>query len=132
MLVRVIAVAVRAMRVMGKVIGRGRRRLRVGLRRNHVHFGSGQAAAAHSARLNPRANIERRRSILKHLERHARIHQRAKQHVAADSGKTLQVTDPHRFQILIGRGYAPRLARISAGRMAFIEPERKPVQSSVT
>jgi len=28
--------------------------------------------------------------------------------------------------------YAPRRVRTSAGRIAFIEPERKPVQSSVT
>ena len=106
------------------------------VRSDHVHLGGGQSAAAHLARLQPRAYIQRGGGFLKARERNARIQQGAQQHVAAYAGKTLQVSNSHRFVILNGRPritlYAPRRARTSAGRIAFIDPERKPAQSRVT
>ena len=59
------------------------------VRRNHVHLGSSQAAAAHLAHLQARAHAERGRRPLKAVERNARVHHRAQQHIAADAGKTL-------------------------------------------
>ena len=70
------------------------------LRRNHVNFGCGQAAAAHLALLQPRAHIQRGCRLFKQGERNAGIHQGAQQHVAAYARKTLQISNTHRIVIL--------------------------------
>ena len=54
-------------------------------RRNHVDLGSGQATAAHLAHLKTRAYIQRGRCFFETGKGDARIHQGAKQHVAADA-----------------------------------------------
>jgi hypothetical protein len=66
----------------------------------HVHFHRRQPAAAHFAHLQARAHVQRGRRLGEQVERHARIHQRAQQHVSADPGKALQIADFHRFVIL--------------------------------
>jgi len=70
---------------------------------NHVHFGSRQAPAHHSALLQPRANIQRSGSLGQQLKGNSRIHKGAKQHIAADAGKALKVSNSHRVVILNGR-----------------------------
>ena len=70
------------------------------VRRNHVHFGCGQAAPAHLAHLKACAHTERDRRFFKTGEGNACIHQGAQQHVAAYAGKTLQISNTHRFVIL--------------------------------
>ena len=74
------------------------------IRPDHVHFGSGNAAAAHLARFQARAYIQRSRRLFKPSERHAGVYERAKHHVAAYAGKTLQVSSAHRDEILYFRG----------------------------
>ncbi len=72
-------------------------RLRDGaLGRDDVHLGPRDSPAGHLARLQPRADVQRRRGLLQRIQGNAGIHQRAQEHVAADSGKALQVANSHR------------------------------------
>lgn len=54
------------------------------LRREHVHLGRCQPAAAHLAQLQARAHVERGCRLFKQRERDPRVDQRAQKHVAAD------------------------------------------------
>jgi hypothetical protein len=50
-----------------------------------IDLGPYDAAAAHLAHLEMSANIERSSCLFKQVKRHARIDERAQQHVAADA-----------------------------------------------
>src|SRR5438105_9228492 len=63
----------------------------------HIHFGSRNPAAVHARDLQPRPDVERRDRLLQKPPRHSRIHQRPQEHIAADSGKTIQVSDSHKL-----------------------------------
>ena len=76
-----------------------RRRIVAG---HHVNFGSCDAAAAHFAHLKARTYIQCGGRLLKQAERNACIHKGAKQHVAADAGKTFQISNAHWSRILNG------------------------------
>ena len=65
------------------------------LGRKHVDFRRGNTAAAHLARFEPRAYIERGRRLCKVAEGNTGIDQRAQQHVAANAGKALQISNSH-------------------------------------
>ena len=65
------------------------------LGRKHVDFRRGNTAAAHLARFEPRAYIERGRRFGKVAEGNTGIDQRAQQHVAANAGKALQISNSH-------------------------------------
>jgi hypothetical protein len=85
-----------------RVLVRRRIRLNPGLNRgrNHIHFGCGQPAAAHLAHLKARADVELGCRFFKKRKGNARIHQGAQQHIAADAGKTLKISNSHRQAIL--------------------------------
>src|SRR6201998_4385105 len=56
-----------------------------------------------------RSQIQRRSGLFKQIKRHTRIHKRAKQHVAADAGEALQISDSHGNEILPTRRAASAL-----------------------
>lgn len=68
--------------------------------RQHIHFGSSNAAAAHFPHLEMRAYVQRRSRLGQCVERNSGIDKGAQQHVAADPGETLQISNAHRFLIL--------------------------------
>lgn len=55
------------------------------VRREHIHFGRGQPAAAHFAHFETRADMEGRGRLREKLKRDPGIDQRAQKHVAADA-----------------------------------------------
>jgi hypothetical protein len=70
------------------------------VRREHVHLGGCNSAAADLAHFEPRAYVQRSRRLFKAVEGNTRIHKSAQQHVAADAGKTFQIANSHRDVIL--------------------------------
>src|ERR1700722_12274196 len=75
---------------------------------DHIHFGPGDAATAHLPHLEARTHMQRLSRLLKQVEGNAGIHKGTKQHVAADAGKALQISNAHRSRILNGwLGAAP-------------------------
>ena len=67
----------------------------VGGMRNYVNLRSGQTGAGDFSHLQARTDIEGRRGPFEYGERDARVDERTKQHVAANAGKALQITDSH-------------------------------------
>src|SRR5579864_2154411 len=63
----------------------------------HVQLGSRNAAAVYVRDLQPRPNVQRRDRLLEDLRRHPSIHQRPQEHVAADTGETIQISDSHKL-----------------------------------
>ena len=96
--------------------------------RDHINLGPSQTGTGDFAHLEASAHIQRCGSLFDQRERNARVNERTEQHVAADAGKALKISDSHGSRC----NYAPRRMRTSAGSTAFKEPERKPVQSRVT
>lgn len=113
MSVALLVCCLRPMRVMSIFMRMGRIAAVRMLRRRtiagqHIHLGSRDTAAAHLAHLEARTHIQRGSRLLKQAERSAGIHKGAKQHVAADAGKALQISNAHRSRILNGwLGAAP-------------------------
>jgi len=66
-----------------------------------IDLGSGQPPSTHLAHLEARTYVERRGRLFKQGKRHARIYKRAKQHVAADAGETLQISDSHELKLYL-------------------------------
>jgi hypothetical protein len=64
--------------------------------REHIDLGGGQTAANDFAGLKAGANIEGCARFLEQTQRDACIDQGTEQHVAADTGKTLQICNSHR------------------------------------
>ncbi len=62
---------------------------------DHIDFGSSESAASDFAHLKASADVECRGSLFKHGKGHARIDERAEQHVAADAGKAIQIANSH-------------------------------------
>ena len=93
-----------------------------------VNLRSRDSAASHLAHFEARTHVQGRSGLLEQGERNAGVHQRAEQHVAADAGEAIEIGNSHRENC----NYAPRRISTSAGSTAFNEPDRKPVQSSVT
>ena len=60
-----------------------------------IHLSGADAAAQDLRNLQPGAYIQGGDGLLKQLWRHARVHQSAEKHIAADSGKTFEVRDAH-------------------------------------
>jgi hypothetical protein len=69
--------------------------MRVIVRRHHVNFRRRNPAAHHLPHFQPRAHIQRGRSLLKKRKGNTGIHKSPKKHVAADSRKTLKVSNTH-------------------------------------
>lgn len=69
-------------------------------RRNHVDLGRGDSTTHDFTRFKARAHVQRGRRFSQHVKGDAGVDQRAQQHVAADSRKALEITNPHRFVIL--------------------------------
>jgi hypothetical protein len=63
---------------------------------HHIYFGSGEAATTHLAHFEPRAHVQRHSCLGKCVERNADIHEGAQQHVAANAGEALQISNAHR------------------------------------
>jgi hypothetical protein len=63
--------------------------------RHHIDLGSGDSAAAHFAHLEARAYIQRRSRLSQSFKGNACIDKRAEQHVAADAGEALQISNSH-------------------------------------
>jgi hypothetical protein len=99
-----------------------------------VDLGSGEAAADDLVLFEPGTDIEQCRGVLQDGKRHTSIDKGAQEHVAADAGEAFEISNSHRENCKRPglSSYAPRRKRTSAGSTALREPERKPVQSSVT
>ena len=67
---------------------------------HYIDLGAGQPAAAYLAHFQVSADVERNCCLFKQGKRYARIHKRAKQHVAADAGEALQISDSHGNEIV--------------------------------
>src|SRR5277367_6210291 len=91
------------------------------LRCQNIYLSRVDAAAIHSAQAEFRPEMERLDGILKDLERNARIDQRGKEHISADSGEAIEIRNLHFADSLI---FIPLIAISDSGRSAFIEPER--------
>jgi hypothetical protein len=70
------------------------------LSHDYFNLGARQPAAHHCALLKPRVNIQRRCSLRQQLKGNSRIDKGAKQHIAADAGEALKVSNSHRVVIL--------------------------------
>ena len=62
----------------------------------HIDFGGGDSSAAHLAGFEACAHVQGRGGFGQALQWNAGIDQRAQQHVAADAGKALQISNSHR------------------------------------
>ena len=62
---------------------------------HHIDLRSSNTATADLAHLEARAHVQRRCCFGKHLKRNARIDKRAQQHIAADAGEALQISNSH-------------------------------------
>jgi hypothetical protein len=61
----------------------------------YMHSRSRDAAALHSFRpQRPALNAQQRQLRPQIIERHAGVHERAEQHVAADTGEAIEIRDP--------------------------------------
>lgn len=74
-----------------------------------IDLGSGQPAAADLPHFKMRANVQRGSRFLKQRKGHACVDKRAKQHVAADAGEALQISDSHGNEIVPTRRAASAL-----------------------
>src|SRR5271157_1227338 len=81
---------------------------------NDINFGRRNAIAIDPRHLQRGTNVEPLHRLLQQLERNARVHQRAKKHIAADAGKAFEVSNAH--------GSRPLARRTSAPRNAWWEP----------
>ena len=63
----------------------------------YMDLGAADAAAVYGFDLQTCADIERGRSLLQHIGGHAGIQQRAKEHIAGNSGKAVKIGDSHRW-----------------------------------
>ena len=66
-----------------------------------IDLGSSQPATTDLVHLKACTDIERRSRLFKQRKRHARIHKRAKQHVAADAGEAFQISDSHELKLYL-------------------------------
>ena len=78
-----------------------------------IDLGSGKAAAAYLAHLETCANVQCGSCLFKQGKGHARIYKRAKQHVAADAGEALQISDSHGNEIVPRTGLVRRVHQIA-------------------
>src|SRR6267378_4380876 len=73
-----------------------------------IYFGSRDPAPYYPGNLQPRPKlcrgVKRGDGFRQHSRRNSSIHQRAQKHVAADAGKTFEVSDAHRIQNLLATG----------------------------
>ncbi len=76
---------------------------------DNIDLDSGQPAPAYFAHLQTSADVQCASCLFKQGKRHARIHERAKQHVAADAGEALQISDSHGNEIVPMRRAASAL-----------------------
>ena len=60
-----------------------------------VHLGSGDPAAGNARNFELCAYSERRNCVLQQLRRHSGVDKRAEEHIAADTGETLEISDAH-------------------------------------
>ena len=65
-----------------------------------IDLGSGQASAAYLAHFDASAYVQRCSRFLKESEGYTRIDKCAEQHVAADAGEALQISDSHGNEIV--------------------------------
>jgi flagellar basal body rod protein FlgG len=63
-----------------------------------IYFGRRNSAAHNPRNLQTRAYVKRRHCVFQELWRHTHIQQRAQKHVAADSGKTVEVGYAHKVK----------------------------------
>src|SRR5437870_11769552 len=69
---------------------------------NHLNLGCADAATSYPQDFQMRAYVEGGDGFLEKLGRDSGVHQRGEEHVAADSGKAVEVGDAHR-KIVVGR-----------------------------
>jgi hypothetical protein len=62
----------------------------------NIHLGGGNAAAQHARNFQPRSNSESRHGFFQRTRRNSGIQECAQKHIAADAGKTLEISDAHR------------------------------------
>ena len=95
-LVRVAAVRVGFVRVTGLGVGVVVVRFMcLSVRCDHVHFDCGDAASHHFAHFKTGAYVQRDGGLREGVEGNAGVNQCAEQHVAANAGKTFQISNTH-------------------------------------
>ena len=98
----IVPMLVRLVAIMGVIVAVGMGVLVVrmffsgSLADENLDLGRAQTAAHHLARFESGAHLECARSVGKKSEGNTGIDHRAQQHVAADSGKAVQITNTHR------------------------------------
>src|SRR6266853_3518584 len=73
---------------------------------DHINFGRTDPAPIYPRDLQTRPDLERLNGLLEDLGRNSSINQCAQKHIAADSGKAVEVCDPHRkcrWSLVVGR-----------------------------
>lgn len=65
-----------------------------------IDLGSGESAAADFAHLETCADVQCRSGLFEQGKGHARVDKGAEQHVAADAGEALQISDSHGNEIV--------------------------------
>ena len=97
-----------------------------------IDLGRLNATAAYPGNAKLSSQPQRSCRSLEQIDGGACIDQRAHQHVAADAGEALQVSDPHRSQSPVPEVGMAKPVSTSMGSTSFMDPERYPSQSRET
>ena len=94
MIVRMMRIAILRSLVLGRTgYGRGLMQPTID---HDVDLGRSNAATAYPGDAQLRSQRQRSRGLLQPIDGCACVHQRAHQHVAADTGKAFQISNPHK------------------------------------
>lgn len=97
-----------------------------------IDFCGINATAVDAVQIEVNAEVERIDSFLKNGNGDARIDERGKEHVSADTGEAVEIGDLHRVVSgTTGSGSGWFQPIVEAGRRVFMEPLRKPSRSRV-
>ncbi len=64
---------------------------------DHVHLRRRNPAAVYGRKPQGRAKVQRQHGLFEQGAGNARIHKSTQQHVSADSGETIKISDSHNF-----------------------------------
>src|SRR6476646_6217845 len=65
-----------------------------------INLGARETATHHLAHFEPSSDVQLRRRLFEQGKRNARVDKSAEQHVAADAGEALQISDSHGNEIV--------------------------------
>ena len=74
---------------------------------DYIHLGGRYPAAIHARNFQLSSDVQRHDRVLQNLCGHAGIHQGAEEHVAADAGKAIKVSNSHAGSLSLAAGRGP-------------------------